>query len=267
MFDLDQLKLETVRLESTMHAALGVRLNSETRGTVYRAALGETRSQLYEVAQLFAAEADKGRNAGGYFSATLMIASAIETLLALTCLLSEKEVARSGAYRSLKGKKKRNFEEKILSAFFSDLIEIAIDLNWIVSSDLDQTVINAVKTDMPVFADGIYPSDSAEERMLRIERLDTNPGVEMLSVLQDIRNLIHGPRWPRLSIKADPVAFEDNCKFAFVVSYQVMMCLFGTITRKAFAGIEDVKAMLQDMPPQLQDLVMSMASERLGFKL
>ncbi len=87
----------------------------------------------------------------------------------------------------------------------------------------------------------------------------------MLLILRDMRNLIHGPRWIRLAICTSPAEFQLDCKFAFVVAYQVMFALFETITKEAQRGLEVVEAMIKGFPDDLKPIFQQVVAER--FKL
>jgi hypothetical protein len=268
MIDLTKLKMEGEKLTSTLGQLLGGNLDNETLTKGFEASMGETRMELYRLSVFYGQESDRCRAAEAYFPACLMMASAIETLLGLFCLLSQKEVEKSDVYRSLcvGKKKKRSFEENILSAFFDNYIEIASSLQWIPSDVVDTEVLKAALQDFPLIVENFYPKESDDEKRKRRERFESNPGIEMLCMLQDMRNLIHGPRWTRLGMKAAYSDFEADCKFIYVISYQVLASLFDTVISHANKGHAEIEAIMDRLPPDFQLLLREQVLKVTGLK-
>jgi hypothetical protein len=263
MLDIERTRAEGEKLTQAIGDLLGVQLTPELATKLFEIAMGETCMGLYRVSLLYAQEADKCRGADAYFPASLMIASAIETLLALICLMAEEEVKRSSKYKSWKTRKNTSFQDKVLGAFFQDYIDVATDLDWVPSSAVDAELLKAALQDFPLICSNLYPNDSSVQRIERLEKFQTRPGVEMLCILQGMRNLIHGPRWPRLGVKVT-ADFDADCKFVFVVSFQVMACLFETIIRKAKGRMADVDELRQRLSPKQISAIRDTILEMIG---
>ena len=93
---------------------------------LFEAAMGPTQMRLYSGTNFYAEECDKCREAGAFFSACLMISSAVESLLALLCLQSQKEVEKSKDFGDFPTAK--TYEGKILKATFEQYIKLAAHL-------------------------------------------------------------------------------------------------------------------------------------------
>ncbi len=261
MLDIERSRAEGEKLTQAVGELLGVHLTPELATKLFEAFMGETSMELYRVSLVYSQEADKCRGAGAFFSACLMTASAIEALLALICLLAKEEVECSREFKGWKAKKNASFLDKVLGAFFQDYVGIATELDWLPSNAVDAELFTAALQDFPLISSNLYPKDSITEKVERGRRFQANPGIEMLRILQDMRNLIHGPRWPRLGLKVTS-EFEADCKFVFVVSFQVMACLFETIIRKANGRMADVEALKKQLSSgtqsELRDLILGM---------
>jgi hypothetical protein len=52
----------------------------------------------------------------------------------------------------------------------------------------------------------------------KLEAIRKSPGNEMLRFSQDLRNLVHGPRWLRTASKFVEAEFQENWKLAMIIS-------------------------------------------------
>ncbi len=254
MLDFERTRAEGEKLTQAVGELLGVQLTPELATKLFEATMGKTSMELYRVSLMYAEEADKCRGVDAYFSASLMIASAIETLLALICLMTKDDVESSSEFRGWKTKKNASFQDKVLGAFFQEYIDVATGLDWVPSDAVDAELLEAAVQDFPLISSNLYPKDTKVQRVERVKRFQDKPGIEMLRILQDMRNLIHGPRWPRLGVKVTS-EFESDCKFVFVTSFQVMACLFATISRKANTRTADADALRQVLSPEVQSML------------
>lgn len=267
MLDIKRAQAEGERLTAEIGGFLGAELTPELATKLFEIALGPTCVELYKVAIVYANEADKCRNSEAYFSAALMIASSVESLLALMCFINREDVGHSREYKAWKIKKNRTFEENVLHAYFQDYIAVADAFNWVPSDAVDSDLLRAVSIDLPIVFRGLYPRDTIEEAENRASAFRAKPGITMLETLRDMRNLIHGPRWPREGLKAGSPGFHDDCKFAFVISFQVMSCLFETLVRMSKSRMAQISSMRTQISPAEQDRLRAHMQEIMGVSL
>lgn len=128
MFDLEHVNSNGEKLTKQLSELLGMDLTAERLVRLYFAGLAQIRADLYLTTLFYGQEADRCRKAGAYFSARLMTSSAIESLLAVLCLTSQKDVEALPAYKKFRGK--GGYEERILSADFQNYIDVASQLGW-----------------------------------------------------------------------------------------------------------------------------------------
>ncbi len=96
----------------------------------------------------------------------------------------------------------------------------------------------------------LYPDLSEDDRHNKVERFAQSPGIEMLRILQHMRNFVHGPRWARVGITASADDLESDSKFAFVAASQVMFCLTRTFIRLATDGLAKANEIRRKLQPE-----------------
>lgn len=104
-------------------------------------------------------------------------------------------------------------------------------------------------------AANLYPALSEESRSEQLEEIKKDPGIEMLRLLQHMRNLVHGSRWVRLRIRIDSPCMEADSKFIYVIASQVMYCLISTFTNIATTNMTNAVALKSALPPEVWELV------------
>jgi hypothetical protein len=258
MFDLKHVEAEGARFTKEVGELLGVDLTPETSTKLFLAAMGSLRSELYRSCLFYGQEADKCRSSGAYFAACIMHASAIESLLAVLCLTCQKEIEDSGLNK--KFKRGKGYEEKVLKADFQDYIDVASHLGWIPSDAMANDLLVAAMQDFPLVVANLYPDLSEEDRRNKVKRFAQNPGIEMLRILQHMRNFVHGSRWARVGITATAHDLESDSKFAFVVASQVMFCLTNTFIRLATEGLARANEIKDKLSPEGFEVVRSKIS-------
>lgn len=253
MFDLEQVNSNGEKLTRQLSELLGMNLTADHLVKLYFAGLGQIRANLYLTTLFYSQEADRCRSVGAYFSACLMTSSAIESLLAVLCLTSQKDVEVLPAYKKFRGK--GSYEERILNADFQNYIEVASQLGWIPSDAVSSDVLDTAVQDFPLMAANLYPTLSDESRREQLDTFKKDPGIEMLRLLQHMRNLVHGSRWVRLQIKIDSQRMEDDSKFIYVIAYQVMYCLISTFTNIATTNMTNAIAIRSVLPNEVWEVV------------
>jgi len=253
MFDLEPVNAIGEKLTNQFSELLEMDLSVESMVQLYFAGLGKIRADLYLTTLFYGREGDRCREAGAYFSACLMTSSAIESLLAVLCLTSQEDVERIPAYKKFRGE--GSYEERVLNADFQSYIDVASELGWIPSDFVSSELLDAAIKDFPLMAANLFPTLSEENRRQQLEAFKKNPGIEMLRLLQHMRNLVHGARWVRLRIRIETRSMEADSKFIYVIAFQVMYCLIQTFTNIATAGIEKATALKGALPPEVWKVV------------
>jgi len=248
MFDLKHVEAEGARFTKEAGELLGVELTPEASTKLFLASMGPVRSELYRSCLFYGQEADKCRSSGAYFACCIMQASAIESLLAVLCLTSQKEIENSELNK--KFKRGKGYEERVLKADFQDYIDVASHLGWVPSDAVANDLLVAAMQDFPLVVANLYPDFSEEDRHDKVERFGQNPGIEMLRVLQHMRNFVHGSRWARVGITASVHDLESDSKFAFVVASQVMFCLTKTFIKLATEGLTKANEIRGKLSPE-----------------
>jgi hypothetical protein len=259
MVDLAQFQAKGEAFQNRLGMVLGIERSDELLLRMFTAAVGDRGLDLYRAAIFYANQADICRSSGSFFAADLMIASAIEALLTFFALICVGDVQKSIAYRGFS--KGKTFEERLFHATFDKFIALAIELEWVPSDVVDTEILKASIQDFPVALAGLFPRLSPEERAKKAEAFALQPGIEMLRILQDLRNLIHPSRCARLGVEIHTPHFEHDCKFVFVVSFQVMVCLFTAITRRSEKQLSDFENLPQEMKSALKGFAEELVSQ------
>lgn len=253
MFDQDVIASEVETLRRQIGKLLGLDLTPELAVQLYEAAMGVESMELYRVITFYAQEADKCRQSGAYFSACLMLTSAIEALLATFCLLSQPLVEETAIFRGIA--EGMNYKEKILQAHFEKFIQLAERFDWVPSDAVAPDLLAAAIQDFPLVVANLFPKISDESKVAKLEAFKANPGIEMLRFLQHLRNLVHPGRWPRFGITASSPDLENDCKFVFVIGYQVMECLFNAMSRISKDSVSQLQVITDKSPPELRAIL------------
>jgi hypothetical protein len=245
MINLDDIARDADELRKQVSAVIGVDLTPELAVKLYEAAMGPENLEVYRVITYFAHESDKCRQSGAWFSACLMTASAIEGLLTALCLFSQTEVETTGTYKSIS--QAGTYKERILRINLDKLVQLAAKFDWIPSDAVAPDLLQAAIIDFPLFRRNLYPHEDDSTRAIKFEAFKKDPGIEMLQVLQHMRNLVHPNRWPRFGITITSPEFESDCKFIYVIAYQVMGCLFETFSRKSHSSTSQIEFLASGM--------------------
>jgi hypothetical protein len=256
MLDFDTFRAEGQALIEEIAEALRIDFPLDLMTKLCEAALGKTGLELHRLTIFYAEEADKCRSAGAWFAACTMVASAIEGVLALFCILAKDEVENSQSY-SMLIKGGGSYEDRVLNATFEKLIRVASELEWVPSDAVDPEILQASRQDFPQVLRNLFPALSFEEKAKKIRAFEAEPGMEMLRMLQYLRNLVHPPRCRRLGVKLGSIEFESDCKFAYIIAFPIMTCLFAAMARKANTKMRDLSGIIEELPPQARTFLVS----------
>jgi hypothetical protein len=135
----------------------------------------------------------------------------------------------------------------VLTADFQNYVDVADQLNLVPSEAVATEIFQAAIQDFPLVAANLFPDLSESAIAEKLEAFKSSPGIEMLRILQHMRNLVHRTRWSRLRLKLNPKTFEDDCKFVLVIATQVFFCLAETFIRIATAGTANVSALKEEL--------------------
>jgi hypothetical protein len=264
MFNQNAIARDAEALRKQIGELIGVDLTPELAVRLYEAAMGVEGMELYRVITFYAFESDRCRQSNAYFSACLMLSSAVEGLLATLCLFSEQQVEQTAIYKSIvEGDK---YKEKILNATFEKYIQFAAKFGWVPSDVIAPDLLIAAVQDFPTVSRNLFPKLSEEALSAKLEAFKVEPGIEMLRFLQHMRNLVHANRWPRLGITIASPEFESDCKFVYVIAYQVMDCLFNAFSRKSRSSISKISLLDAHMGPEQRAVLSRFALDILDPK-
>ncbi len=266
MFDQDATARGAEALRRQIGDFIGVELTPELTVQLYEAAMGVEGMELFRVITFYAFESDRCRQSNAYFSACLMLASAIEGLLATLCLFSEQQVEQTTIYKSIKEKEGDNYRKKILDTTLEKYIQLAEQLSWVPSDVIASDLFSAAVQDFPAVSRNLFPKDSEAKLSAKLEEFKVKPGIEMLRLLQHMRNLVHANRWPRLGITIASPEFESDCKFVYSIACQVMYCLFNEFSRKSQDSISKISLLDARMGPEQRAVLSRFALDILNPK-
>lgn len=240
--------------------ALNIEPAVESITPVLEAAMGLDMVKLFKLSLYFGFEADGCFEKEAYFASCLLTAAAIETVLVLICLQEEDCVSGTKLYRKLKDKAPSMAFKDIIGEFnFDKTINLSWSLGWIEQDVVNPELLQAVIEDFPKLASTVYPKWATEDIEKKLKNLVADPGTEMLKVLQDMRNLVHGARWLKLNSVLDDAEFMANCKLAVLVGREIMQCLSIRIVRKFQSSLENLlpfHSMPEEQKQRVRELLM-----------
>lgn len=217
---MDALGILNTAGENAIHQIAQVLQVPPTQEAVFplmRAAMGADKLKIYDLALHCAQEADLCLRQGISFAGCLMSTAAVEAFLTLNCLYEQDAVEKTLVYRHGK-KKSKAYRDTIADLTFDKLIKLSIELNWLSVHSLNPDVVTAIVEDFPQVAKTIYPKLTPLDIIGRCQAIRSTPGLEILELLRDLRNLIHPPRWLRTDTILDKEEFRLNCRLAMVIS-------------------------------------------------
>jgi hypothetical protein len=186
--------------------------------------LPESAKELQELCKFFEREMLLCRDAGAYFSGCLSGAAMIESFLLLFCLLEQSAVERSRTFHSNK-KKKHPYKEVLALWTLKDLIPLAEELQWIgpktVEPELVKALVDAYREMLPAAKPGL----ADHELNSALRSLEERPDVVLLSLMQSMRNLVHGGRCVRLRKRLWSEDFSEWAKLVMVLTVEVRDCM------------------------------------------
>ncbi len=211
---------------------------------------------LYKISLQFGIEADQCFAHGAYFASCLLTAAGIEAFLTLMALQEEQAVSTTATYRGLK-KPSKTYKDVVAEFTLDRLIKTSKELGWIPSHIVNQALLQAVTTDFPKFAETVYPKWTSHQVREKVDALAQDPGTEMLKVLQDMRNLVHAPRWLKHNSVLNEIEFEQNCKLAVLVGREIAQCISVRITQQFQTSLASLQS-FESMPEQAKARVREM---------
>lgn len=198
--------------------------NPEDLINAFEGLLPDSAKELQELCKFFEREMLLCRDAGAYFLGCLSGAAMIESFLLLFCLLEKASVERTRSFHSNK-KKKQPYEEVLTRWTLKELIPLAEELEWIgskaVEPELVKALVDGYREMLPAAKPGL--ADNNLNAALRL--LEERPDVVLLSLMQSMRNLVHGGRCVRLRKQLWSKDFSDWAKLVMVLTVEVRDCM------------------------------------------
>jgi len=257
MFDLKHLQIQSANIMADVEEFVGKPMSPDELVRLFSVAIGQQGMDVYASVLRCAQDADSCRAANSWFPACLMLASSIEGLLCLIALLTKQEVQSKNSYgRLTKGK---SVQDKILNAKFEVLIELADESGWLKTRSIDPELWLAVEQDLPIALSGLFPADTQVEQQARIEVFRQNRAVQMLRLLQHLRNLVHSTKSGRLGVDLKGPNFDDDCKFCFILGYQILCLLFESLISAAKDRMERLNNLRGKLSTQSLEALREMA--------
>ena len=220
--------------------------------------MGSDLVKIYKLSVYYAVEADRCFEQGAFFASCLLTVAANEAFLALTCFQEQDSVKATAAFRGLY-KPSKAFRDVIADFGLDKLIKVSNELSWIPTDVVNAQLLKAIVSDFPKLAKTVYPNWDQAKIDEKIEAFRNSPGAEMLKVMQDMRNLVHAPRWLKTGSILDDIEFEANCKLAVLAGREVVQCL-SVRTTKAFDSalqkLSDFDQLPADVKSRVSDLLL-----------
>jgi hypothetical protein len=243
-------------------AILGISSDPVKTYPLMQSALGTKRMTLFTLAVFCAYEMERCLNGGAYLAGCLMGVSANETLLSLMAVLLEQKVVGTVVYH--RSAKEKTYELTISHWRFDKLIHLSEELHWIPNDIVNPDLLEALLKDFPVAAATVYPKMGSIELERKLEAIRKSPGNEMLRFSQDLRNLVHGPRWLRTASKFIEAEFQENWKLAMIISTEVAKCLLARFGEESSRILEEAKTLLKGLGEEEIKVVRQSVLERLN---
>jgi hypothetical protein len=225
---------------------------------VMELAMGSDLVKVYKLSLYYAIEADRCFEQGAFFASCLLTAAANEAFLALTCFYEQNLVKTTSVFRGLH-KPSKAFRDVIADCGLDRLIRISNELGWIPNDVVNAQLLEAIVTDFPKLARTVYPNWNQARIREKIGAFRGSPGAEMLKVMQDMRNLVHAPRWLKTGSILDDTEFEENCKLAVLAGREVVQCLSVRTTKaldQALKGLASFDHLPADVRGRVSDLML-----------
>ncbi len=206
---------------SQLNSTLGT--NFENLGDLsnFKRALPADMLKLQDLCLFFEKEFLRAKEGKAYFSACLSGAAMIEGFLLLLCSLFKDIVVQSAAYTKVaKGKK---FEDVSGKLTLETLVEIAESLSWISP--------HTVRTDLKVSISEAYEEIATSRQLdpaqiaIGKQALIDHPGIALLGLMKDMRNLLHAGRWTRQNRAFNQEAFEQWSQLVVFAIAEIRDCL------------------------------------------
>ncbi len=115
---------------------------------------------------------------------------------------------------------------------FEHLIRIAAELKWIPNDVVKPELIACLKDVYIELTPIDYPHMKQGEIDKGAEEFDTNSGIALLRLIQELRNSIHSGKWIRGGRNLIPSNLDDWCRVSIYVSAEVRDCLIHLMVDK-----------------------------------
>jgi hypothetical protein len=232
---------------------LGIAPTRESVRPAMELAMGSDLVKIYKLSVYYAVEADRCFEQGAFFASCLLTVAANEAFLALTCFQEQDAVRSTSPFRGLY-KPSKTFREVIADFGLDKLIRVSNELGWIPPNVVNAELLEAIVTDFPKLAKTVYPNWDQAKIEDKVLAFRSSPGAELLKVLQDMRNLVHAPRWLKTGSILDDVEFEENCKLAVLAGREVVQCL-SVRTTQAFDRALQQLCQFEQLPDDVKNRV------------
>jgi hypothetical protein len=204
---------------------LGPTVDLEQLSKVAQSLFPKSVKALQELSVFFEQEMLRCRNSEAYFSACLSGAAMIESFLLAICILDEIEVTKTTVFKNLTKKKSQPYENIVSYWTLKEFIPVAEELDWIgvnvVDKQLVSTLIEGYREMLPAAKPGI-----TEESIHSVAQLLINhPDIAFLTLMQNMRNLVHGGRCIRLRKNLASADFRDWAKLVLILIVEIRDCL------------------------------------------
>ncbi len=158
------------------------------------------------------AEANKAVQAGAWFAATVVAASALEATLLVKCLVHQAEVSSLPKCASLMKAHKGNFRAFARSMDLGKLLEIADQLSWFHRNGVPDSFVAVVQQHL---------DEQSMKGLLDIFRDQPDIGKLCSTHFRHYRNMVH----PAVCLKTEQQPTEEGCQTAtllFLIAFSAL---------------------------------------------
>lgn len=255
---LDKTKALTDGL-STINGLVGERFgwdtNSRETTDLIRQLMKPMQLAIYDFTVVCETQMLKCDKAGAYLAGCMMGAAMNEALLSLLCLFYEESVKETRHYKT--ATQRETYEAMVGNWKFEHLIRIAAELKWIPNDVVKPELIACLKDVYIELTPIDYPHMKQGEIDKGAEEFDTNSGIALLRLIQELRNSIHSGKWIRGGRNLIPSNLDDWCRVSIYVSAEVRDCLIHLMVDKNVGLFQQRAAQLDEQVIKLKELFRS----------